>query len=283
MRQEVSERVFNCYKKGNRLKKSSHPDFIEALARGLEVIQSFRSAEGFLSLSEVATLSNLPRPTARRILYTLAELGFVRVEDGAFTLTPKVMDLGMAFVTSKSLWDITRTHLEALARGTGHSTSIALLEGSDVLYVSRVAVPKLVGLNASVGTRFPAYVTSLGKVLLAPLAKDELDRVLAIPSLSGVTPSAPPTRAQLDLELRDCRAKGWTLTDQQLAPTVLSIAAPIRDAQGKVVAALNVNAHAYETDDKQLISRDLPLLLEAAANVSNDWAQFESQPSKTLG
>jgi IclR family transcriptional regulator, pca regulon regulatory protein len=108
------------------LKKSSHPDFIEALARGLEVIQSFRLADGQLSLSEVANLSGLPRPTARRILFTLEELGFVRIQEGQFTLTPKVLDLGMAFITSKSIWDITRTHLESLARETGHSSSIAL-------------------------------------------------------------------------------------------------------------------------------------------------------------
>jgi IclR family pca regulon transcriptional regulator len=264
------------------VKKSSHPDFIEALARGLEVIQTFRSSSGYLALTEVATLSNLPRPTARRILYTLEELGFVRIQDGLFTLTPKVLDLGTAFISSRSIWDITRTHLETLSRATGHSTSIALLEGSDVLYVSRVAVPKLVGLNASVGTRFPAYVTSLGKILLSSLSKQELDQVLSTPSLSGVTPANPPSRAQLESELREARARGWTLTDQQLAPTVLSIAAPIRDSQGLVVAAVNVNAHAYETTDKDLIANDLPELLEAAANISKDWAAYESQPSATL-
>ena len=265
------------------MKKSSHPDFIEALARGLEVIQAFRSSTGFLTLTEVATISDLPRPTARRILYTLEELGFVRIQDGVFTLTPKVLDLGTAFITSRSIWDITKPHLETLARKTGHSSSIALLDGSDVLYVSRVAVPKLVGLNASVGTRFPAYVTSLGKILLSALEKADLDRVLSVASLSGITPTSPPTRAELDLELRDARAKGWTLTDQQLAPTVLSIAAPIRDASGSVVAALNVNAHAYETNDKELLSKDLPFLLEAAALISKDWADYESQPSKVLG
>ncbi len=264
------------------MKKSSHPDFIEALARGLEVIQSFRLAEGHLSLSEVANLSGLPRPTARRILFTLEELGFVRIQEGQFTLTPKVLDLGMAFVTSKSIWDITRIHLESLARATGHSSSIALLEGSDVVYVSRVAVPKLVGLNAAVGTRFPAYVTSLGKVLLANLSREDLVEVLKVPSLSGVTPTNPPSKAQLDLELRECRAKGWILTDQQLAPTVLSIAAPIRNADGDVVASVNVNAHAYETTDKDLVERDLPMLLDHAARISRDWAEFDSQPSKKL-
>lgn len=264
------------------MKKSSHPDFISALARGLDVIQAFKAGDGFLSLTEVATLSELPRPTARRVLFTLEELGFVRIQEGMFTLTPKVLDLGMAFVTSKSIWDITQPHLAELASGTGHSSSIALLDGSDVIYVSRVSVPKLVGLNASIGTRFPAYVTSLGKVLLAWLEESELERVLAIPSLSGVTPTNPPTEAQLKLELESCKSKGWVLTDQQLAPTVLSIAAPIIDSNGNVVASVNVNAHAYETDEKQLVEIDLPLLLEAAEKISNDWAQYHSQPSKSL-
>lgn len=264
------------------MKKSTHPDFIAALARGLDVIQAFRSSEGFLSLTEVATLSDLPRPTARRVLFTLEELGFVRIQEGMFTLTPKVLDLGMAFVTSKSIWDITQPHLSTLAKETGHSSSIALLDGSDVLYVSRVSVPKLVGLKASIGTRFPAYVTSLGKILLSSLDQSELDRVLEIPSLSGVTPTNPPSRTQLDDELSKCRINGWTLTDQQLAPTVLSIAAPIMDSNGFVVAAVNVNAHAYETDEKSLVEKDLPLLLDAAAKISSDWSHFNSQPSQVL-
>jgi IclR family pca regulon transcriptional regulator len=262
--------------------KSSHPDFISAVARGLDVIQAFKVSDGFLSLTEVASASNLPRPTARRVLFTLEELGFVRIQEGMFTLTPKVLDLGMAFVTSKSIWDITQPHLAALARGTGHSSSIALLDGSDVIYVSRVAVPKLVGLNASIGTRFPAFVTSLGKVLLAWLNESDLNKVLAVPSLSGVTATNPPTRAQLAEELKSCREKGWVLTNQQLAPAILSIAAPITDGNGNVVASVNVNAHAYETDEEQLINEDLPLLLETAKKISTDWAQFYSQPSKSL-
>lgn len=264
------------------MNKSSHPDFISALARGLDVIQAFKASDGYLSLTEVASASNLPRPTARRVLFTLEELGFVRIQEGLFTLTPKVLDLGMAYVTSKSIWSITQPHLEELARGTGHSSSIALLDGSDVIYVSRVAVTKLVGLNASIGTKFPAYVTSLGKILLAALDDAELDRVLEIPSLSGVTPTNPPTKAELKQELKNCREKGWVLTDQQLAPAILSIAAPITDADGNVVASVNVNAHAYETDEKQLVNVDLPLLLQTAKKISTDWAQYYSQPSKSL-
>lgn len=264
------------------MKKSSHPDFISALARGLDVIQVFKAGDGFLSLTEVATLSDLPRPTARRVLFTLEELGFVRIQEGMFTLTPKVLDLGMAFVTSKSIWDITQPHLSTLAKETGHSSSIALLDGSDVIYVSRVSVPKLVGLNASIGTRFPAFVTSLGKVLLASLGAKELERVLSIPSLSGVSPTNPPSGEQLAVELERCRTNGWILTDQQLAPTVLSIAAPIIDSRGQTVASVNVNAHAYETDEKSLIENDLPLLLNAAERISNDWAHYNSQPSKVL-
>ncbi|MEY3909304.1 MAG: IclR family transcriptional regulator [Actinomycetota bacterium] len=136
------------------MKKSSHPDFISALARGLDVIQAFKAGDGFLSLTEVATLSELPRPTARRVLFTLEELGFVRIQEGMFTLTPKVLDLGMAFVTSKSIWDITQPHLAELASGTGHSSSIALL--------AQVGGPKCLNRNKVSGLRHFSWKSSIG-------------------------------------------------------------------------------------------------------------------------
>jgi len=150
------------------------PDFIEALARGLEVIAAFRPAYGALTLAEVAVATGLARPTARRILLTLRELGYVRSEDGAFTLTPRVLDLGVAFVRSQGLWDVARPHMRALVARTNESCSVAQLDGSDIVYVARVAVPKIVGLSVQIGTRFPALATSLGKVLLAHEDIDDL-------------------------------------------------------------------------------------------------------------
>jgi IclR family transcriptional regulator, pca regulon regulatory protein len=169
-------------------REGAGPDFIEALARGLEVIAAFRPGRPAPTLAEVASTTGLARPTARRILLTLQELGYVRAAGGTFALTPRVLELGVAFVRSQGLWDVARPHMEQLVARTGESSSIAQLDGSDIVYVARVAVPKIVGLSVQIGTRFPALPTSLGKVLLAALPADELERVLAEPSRSGLVP-----------------------------------------------------------------------------------------------
>ena len=145
------------------------PDFIESLARGLEVITAFAPGREALSLSDVATATGLARPTARRILLTLGELGYVRADGSRYTLTPRVLELGAAYVGSQGLWEVARPHLQELSAKTNESCSIAQLDGSDIVYVARVAVPKIVGLSVQIGTRFPALQTSLGKVLLAAL------------------------------------------------------------------------------------------------------------------
>jgi IclR family transcriptional regulator, pca regulon regulatory protein len=170
-------------------RRDDSPDFIEAIARGLDVIRVFRAGQPAMSLAAVAAASELPRPTARRILLTLEQLGYVRqVEASGYELTPRVLDLGMSYVLSRGLWEIARPHMEALVARTRESTSIAQLDGSDIVYVARVAVPKIVTLSVTIGTRFPAMPTSLGKVLLAALPLAEAERVLAEPSRSGITP-----------------------------------------------------------------------------------------------
>lgn len=259
-------------------RRSSEPDFIEALARGLDVLRAFEPRQPVLSLSDVAARTDLARPTARRILLTLSELGYVRGENGGFTLTPRVLELGMAFIQSLGLWEVARPHMERLVGWTNESTSIAQLDGSDIVYVARVAVPKIVGLAVSIGTRFPALPTSLGKVLLAALEPDELKKALAEPSRSGVTPRVQPDPKSIDKMLRDVRAKGWALTDEQLAAGIRSVAAPLRNGDGKVVAALNVNTSAAETSVDTLIEHHLPRLLQTAAAISADWARLHSVP-----
>ncbi|HKN99390.1 MAG TPA: IclR family transcriptional regulator C-terminal domain-containing protein, partial [Pseudonocardiaceae bacterium] len=225
-------------------REGTGPDFIEALARGLEVITAFRPGTSSMSLAEVATATGLARPTARRILLTLQTLGYVRSTGREFVLTPRVLDLGVAYVRSMGLWDVARPHLERLVAATNESCSIAQLDGSDIVYVARVAVPKIVALAVQIGTRFPALQTSLGKVQLAALPADEVDRVLAEPSRSGLVPRWQPDRAERDAVLREVRARGWALTDEQLAPGIRSVAAPLRDGSGRVIAGVNVNCHA---------------------------------------
>jgi len=271
---------------------NSSPDFIEAIARGLDVIRAFRPGRPVMSLAAVAAAAgDLPRPTARRILLTLEELGYVRqVRGGAmgdaasagspsgYALTPRVLDLGMSYVLSQGLWDIARPHLEQLVARTHESSSIAQLDGSDIVYVFRVAVPKIVALRVTIGTRFPAMQTSLGKVLLAALSPAEAESVLAEPSRSGITPRWHPGAAERAAALREVRARGWALTDGQLAPAIRSVAVPLRDGDGKVIAAMNVNSHAAETSLEKLTGEYLPLLMATASKISADWAAIHAVP-----
>ena len=259
-------------------RRDDDPDFIEALARGLDVLRAFDAGRPAMTLAEVANATGLARPTARRILRTLQSLSYVQSQGGAFTLTPRVMELGLAYVQALGLWDVARPHLERLVARTHESSSIAQLDGPDIVYVARVAVPKIIALRVSIGTRFPAPQTSLGKVLLAGLSAQELDDVLAQPSRSGVHPPWQPDRAELDEVLRDVRAKGWAVTDQQLAPGIRSVAAPLRDSGGRVIAAMNVTVHAAETSMETLQGNHLPLLLQTAGEVSADFARYQAAP-----
>jgi len=259
-------------------REGAGPDFIEALARGLAVIAAFEPGRPVMSLSEVAAATGLARPTARRILLTLRELGYVRADEQGFRLTPRVLDLGVAYVRSMGLWEVARPHLERLSARTGESCSVAQLDGSDIVYVARVAVPRIVGLAVQIGTRFPALQTSLGKVLLAALDPAEVDAVLAEPTRSGLVARWRPDRAERDAELREVRARGWALTDQQLALGIRSVATPLRDGSGRVIAAVNVNTHAAETPVERLVEHHLPLLLHAAGEIGADFARLAAVP-----
>lgn len=259
-------------------RRGEGPDFIEALARGLDVIRAFHADRPRMTLAEIASAADLARPTARRMLLTFTELGYVRSEDGLFSLTPRVLELGMAYVGSLGLWDIARPHMHDLVRVTGESTSMTQLDGSDIVYMARVAVPKIIALRVEIGTRFPAVATSQGKVLLAALEPAELAEVLAIPSRSGITPQVRRARPEIEAMLRDVRAKGWALADDELARGIRSVAVPVRDGSGAVRAAMNVTVHSAETTVKTLLEHHLPALLKTAGAVSADWAIWQSRP-----
>jgi len=258
--------------------RGTGPDFVEALARGLDVLACFNAERPAMTLSDVAGAAGLARPTARRLLLTLEELGFVRSSGGFFQLTPKVLTLGMAYVGALGLWDIARPHMEALVARTGESSSMAQLDGSDIVYVARVSVPKLIALRVEIGTRFPAVQTSQGKVLLAALSPAELAETLAVPSRAGLPPYIGRSPEQLREELTEVRARGWALADEELAPGVRSVAVPVRDATGTVRAAMNVTVHAAETSTERLLGEHLPLLLRTAGDVGAEWALWQSRP-----
>jgi IclR family pca regulon transcriptional regulator len=264
-------------------REEATPDFVEALARGLDVLRSFQAGQPEMTLSELATATGLARPTVRRILITLQALGYVSSTGRAFALTPRVLELGMAYVCSQGLWEIARPHLRQLVEQTHESSSMAQLDGSDIVYVARMAVPKIIALAVTIGTRFPAVVTSQGKVLLAALPPEKLAAVLAEPSRSGVVPRKPLDTEELTQTLREVRARGWALADEELAPGIRSIAAPVRDGSGEVIAAMNVTVHAAETSISTLVDEYLPLLLQAAGAIGADWAALGEVPQSTAG
>ena len=188
-------------------REGAGPDFIESLARGLEVIAAFEAGVPAMSLAEVAAATGLARPTARRILLTLEELGHVRSTERGFELTPRVLELGTAYVRSLGLWDLARPHMENLVAKTRESCSIAQLDGPYIVYGARVAVPKIVVLRVEIGTRFPAMATSLGKVQLAALPDEEREEVLAQPTRSGLVARWQPDRRERDAALAEVRER----------------------------------------------------------------------------
>ncbi len=217
--------------------------YVQSLARGLAVIRSFDSEHPLMTLTEVAARTGLTRATARRFLHTLVELGYVRTDGKAFALTAKVLQLGYAYLSGLSLPQIAQPHLEELSLRLGESTSAAVLDGVDIAYIARVATRRIMTVGITVGTRFPAYATSMGRVLLAALPPAQLKEYLATAELRPLTPRAIGTAEELLAELDAVRARGWCLLDQELELGLMSLAAPIHDGP-KVVAAINVSMQA---------------------------------------
>lgn len=258
---------------------SDDRDFVEALARGLDVITAFSTSHMSMTVSEVAVATSLARPTARRLLLTLEKLGYVRAIDGEYALTPKVLQLGTSYVAAQGMWDVARPHLQELVRLTRESSSMSQLDGSDIVYTARVPVSKIIGLSVQIGTRFPAVATSMGQVLLAGLSDSELESVLRLPSNSQVIPRVRPSRKDLAAILADVRKRGWALSDEQLSWGIRSIAAPVQDGTGSTIAAVNVTVHASETSIAVLKKEHLPRLLETARAISADFARVSTLPS----
>jgi IclR family pca regulon transcriptional regulator len=263
----------------NVVEKREDGDFVESLARGLKVIRAFSTTQLAFTVSDMATATQLARPTARRLLLTLEQLGYVRSHDGLYMLTPQILDLGMSYITAQGMWDIARPHLESLVSRTKESSSMSQLDGSDIVYTARVSVPKIIGLSVQIGTRFPAIATSMGHVLLSEMPTKQLDEVLATPSQSRVIPRVKPTRKELNVTLAEVRSRGWALSDERLSLGIRSIAAPVRNASGDIIAAINVTVHAAETPLAKLRSSHLPLLLETAQRITDDFVRMSHVPA----
>ncbi len=245
------------------------PDFVQSFARGLAVIRAFDADHAELTLSEVAVRADVPRAAARRFLMTLIALGYVRSSDRTFALTPRVLELGYSYLSALSLPAIAQPHLERLSHELDESTSLAVLDGTDVVYVARVPTRRIMSVSIQLGTRFPAWATSLGRVLLAALPDDAADAALEHSDLHPFTPTTLVDRTALLAELDRVRRAGWAIVDGELEEGLRSIAAPVRDASGAVVAAVNVST-ARRGDAESELARVLPALQRATAAIEAD-------------
>jgi IclR family transcriptional regulator, pca regulon regulatory protein len=246
------------------------PDFVQSLERGLAVIRAFNAERPSLTLSEVAAVTGVTRAAARRFLITLMSLGYVRSDGRQFSLRPRVLDLGYAYLSSLSLPQIAEPHLEALVAEVNESSSVSVLDGDEIVYVARVPVSRIMTVAISVGTRFPAYATSMGRVLLAGLPDAELDTYLAKVRLERLTTRTVPSAAALRTELLRIRAQGWAMVDQELEDGLRAVAAPIRDRNGRTVAAVNVSVAASRMPPEAIRRSIVPALLATAARIEAD-------------
>jgi IclR family pca regulon transcriptional regulator len=243
--------------------------FVQSLARGLDVIRALGEPAA-ATLSDVARATGLSRASARRSLLTLERLGYVAESAGRYRLTAQVLELGYAYLSSLTLPELAQPHLEQLAETVHESSSISVLDGDDIVYVARVPTRGIMTVAISVGTRFPAYATSMGRVLLAYLPDDELETFLTAADFAPLTPATLTRPAQLRQELERVRRQGWALVDQELEAGLRSLAAPIHDRGGGVVAAVNVSAHAGRTTLEQLRRDVLPRLRATARRIERD-------------
>jgi IclR family pca regulon transcriptional regulator len=209
----------------------------------------------------------------------LEELGYVRNQDNLYSLTPKVVDLGMAYVSALGLYGAAKPHMENLSKEVDQTISLAELDGSDIVYTGRVEVPKIVSVGVTVGARLPSASTALGRVLLAAVPDSELPTVLSTPSLSMYIPRTRFTAEHIRPRLQTVREQGWAESDEDLQYGVQAIAAPIRGEDGRVFAAIGLGTHTSEVEKGIVRERYLPLLLETARSIESDWEHCRKLPT----
>jgi IclR family pca regulon transcriptional regulator len=255
----------DCGENGER----DSENFVQSLARGLSVIRAFGPNRGSMTLSEVAAQAEITRAGARRVLLTLQRLGYVAADGRQFRLTPKILDLGYSFLSSLDIWEFAQPVMERLVDAVHESCSASVIDGDDIVYVLRVPTRRIMSINLGIGTRLPAYATSMGRVLLAALNERELDDYLTRttrPQLTAYTRTSADDLRAVIAHIRTC---GWCLVDQELEEGLRSIAVPLTNNAGRVVAALNVSAHAARVSADEMVSAILPRLMEAQRQIDS--------------
>ncbi|MFL6129174.1 MAG: IclR family transcriptional regulator C-terminal domain-containing protein [Mycobacteriales bacterium] len=245
-------------------------EYVQSLDRGLAVIRCFSRDTPRLTIADVARETGLTRAAARRFLHTLETLGYVGSSAGQFYLRPRVLELGYAYLSSISVAEVAQEHLIALAEKLHESCSASVLDGPDLVYIARAQTNRIMTIALAVGTRLPAYATSMGRVLLAALDEPDLEAYLRSVQLRPLTDRTVTDADRLRSELADVRRQGYALIDQELELGVRSVAVPVHDAAGRVIAAVNATAHASRIRLDSLRKVFLPALQRAAAEIDAD-------------
>lgn len=242
--------------------------YVQSFARGLAVIRSFSAEARSQTMTEVAQRTGLTRAGARRILHTLHALGYVDIDGRQFRLTAKVLDLGFAYLSSLPLWSLAEPFMESLVQDVNESSSAAVLEGKEIVYVLRIPTHKIMSINLGIGSRLPAYCSSMGRVLLAGLDDERLEAQLAGTELIARTPHTITEPSRLREELLRIRKQGWALINEELEEGLISLAAPITTRKGSAMAAINVSTHTSRMSVDTMQSVVLPRLQKTARQIS---------------
>jgi IclR family pca regulon transcriptional regulator len=243
-------------------------DFIQSLERGLEVMNSFSRERAHQTLSEVAQMTGLTRATTRRVLLTLTELGYVHQSGRSFSLTPKMLDLGYSYLSSLEVVEVAQRPMERLVEEVKESSSMSVLDGSEIVYVARVPTKRIMTIALALGSRLPAYPTSMGRVLLSGLPDSQIDDYLEQTRLERLTPHTITDPDEFRAAIDNVRAKGFALVDQELEVGVRSIAAPILNGRQEIIAAMNISCHASRVTLGQIRGEFRPKLIDTANEIS---------------
>ncbi len=242
------------------------------LAKGLGVIRAFGRDHAALTLSDIARSACVPPATARRCLLTLEELGYVTRNGRSFLLRPKVLELGAAYLESMNIEQITKNHLEEVASETADSAALSVLDGVEIVYVARTSVRTLLRLEAHVGSRFPAHATSMGRVLLAGLSLDRLQRYFDNARFEALTERTVTDAGELRTLIEECRRAGYAAVQDELAYGVIALAVPVFDRHGRVVASLNSSSHSGRITRTRMVRERLAMLQRVSRQLSADLA-----------
>jgi IclR family transcriptional regulator, pca regulon regulatory protein len=260
-------------------------DLVQSLARGLAVIRAFTEADTDLTVTDVARLAGVTRAAARRFLLTLTDLGYVRTDGRVFALRPTVLELGNSYLASMGLAEVARPHMRGLIAETGDSSALCVLEGDDIYYVALVRVParQVMSINVSVGTRLPAYPTSMGRVLLAGQSDAWLERYLDRAVVRPVTSYTVESSSELKVVLDRVRADDYAIVDQELDVGLRSIAVPVRAENGTVFAAVNVSMHTSRRSIDQVRAELLAPLKRTARMIEEDLIAISRRRDRSFG